>query len=74
MAGFVIRPEDVRNPGDSEDTFVREEGVVECDGVVCGTSVADEEGQPISSVPHDRHIVVSGINSLASPRYFVVPK
>lgn len=74
MTEFRIGPEDMRNPGDSQDTFVREEGVVNCNGLACGTAVADGEGQPISSVPHDRHIVVSGINPLAAPRYFVVPK
>jgi hypothetical protein len=74
MTGFLVRPEDVRNPGDSQDTFVREERVVNCDGLACGTAVADEEGQPISFLPHDRHIVVSGISPLASPRYFAVPK
>ena len=74
MAGFIVRPEDMRNPGDSQDTFVREERVVDCDGLACRTAVADEEGHPISFVPHDRHIVVSGINPLASPRYFVVTK
>lgn len=72
--GFLVRPEDLRNSGDSHDTFVREECVVNCDGLACGTAIADQEGRPTSSVPHDRRIVVSGINPLASPRYFVVRK
>jgi hypothetical protein len=71
---FLVSPEDLRNPGDSRDTFVREQLVISCDGLVCGTAVTDEEGQPISAIPHDRHIVVSGINPLASPRYFVESK
>jgi len=59
---------------ESADTVIRTERLGSCDGTVCGTALSDEEGHPVSCVPHDHHLVVSGYNPLASPRYFAVPK
>lgn len=71
---FTIRAEDVRNPGNSEVIMLREEDAIGCDGIECGTAVAGDDGTPISHTPHGRHIVVSGYNPLASPRYFAIPR
>jgi len=71
---FTIRAEDVRNPGNSEVIMVREEDAIGCEGIECGTAVAGEDGTPMSHTPHDRHIVVSGYNPLASPRYFAISR
>ena len=70
---LTIRPEDHLDPYDSHETLCRTENANDCDGVACGTSVTDEQGNMVSVVRHD-HLVVSGYNPLASPRYFVVPK
>jgi hypothetical protein len=56
---FRIRAEDIRDPLLSEETVVRIEPVVDCDGLVCGTAVFDDDGEPVSGVRHDLHMVVS---------------
>jgi len=63
-----VRPEDLRDPLASEEPLVRIEEAFDCDGVECGTAVADEDGKPMSSVRHDIHLVISGREPLASPR------
>jgi hypothetical protein len=71
MTTMTIRPEDQRDPYDSHDTLFRIEIVAHCDGVVCDTAVSDRHGQPASCMMHD-HLVISGYNPLASPRYFAI--
>ena len=71
---FTIRAEDLRNPRNSEVIMLREEHAIGCEGNECGTSVAGEDGTPMSHTPHDRHIVVSGDNPPASPRYFAISR
>ena len=70
---LTIKPEDHRDPYDSHQTLCRTENANDCDGVVCGTAVTDEQGNTFSALRHD-HLVVSGYNPLASPIYFVVGK
>jgi hypothetical protein len=67
-----IRPEDLRDPLASEEPLVRIENAFDCDGVECGTVVADEDGKPMSSVRHDVHLVLSGREPLASPRRMAI--
>jgi hypothetical protein len=68
-----FRPEDMIDPFDSAETLCRTEDAKDCDGGVCGTAVTNDQGNIVSSLKHD-HLIISGYNPLASPRYFVVPK
>jgi hypothetical protein len=67
-------PEDLRKPEDSDTLLIRIEPVRNCDGIVCGNSLILDGGDVVSTVLHDRHIVLSGDNPPVSPRYFAVPK
>jgi hypothetical protein len=67
---FIIRPEDLRDPFDSAQTEVRIELDPGCDGLVCGNAIEGEDGEPVSCVPHDQHLVISGKDPVASPRRF----
>ena len=51
---ICIRPEDLRNPADSDETLVSIETVRDCDGVACNTAVTDDDGQLVSCIPHTR--------------------
>jgi hypothetical protein len=70
---FKPKSEDLRDPLASGETLVRGEDAFDCDGVACGTAVADEDGGTVSFVRHDRHMVISGRNPAASPRYIAIP-
>ncbi len=74
MTTITIRPEDLQDPYGSHPTLCRIEPAPGCDGVVCGTAVFDDQGEPASTIEHDLHLVFSGYNPLASPRYFAVSK
>ena len=67
-----IKPEDLRHGMDSEQTLIREEDGLGCDGVVCSTAVNDDDGNPASRCGRHKHLVISGINPLASPRYYAI--
>src|SRR5471030_2132638 len=69
---FTIRAKDLRHPGDSSDQLIRNESVRDCDGLVCGTAVFSDDGQSVSRIPHDNHLIVSGDNPLTSARYFPI--
>jgi hypothetical protein len=69
---FAIRAENVRDPSNSEVIMLRVEDAPGCDGIERNTAVAGEDGTPMSYIPHDRHIVVSGHNPSASSRYFAI--
>lgn len=48
---FSIRPEDMRDPGNSNTILLRVEDAVNCDGVACGTAVSHPDtGDPVSSL------------------------
>ena len=71
---FTVRIENIRDPLESEQTIVRIERVVVCDGTQCGTAISDDGGGPVSRVRHDHHLVISGYNPLASPHYIAIPR
>lgn len=71
---IIIRPEDHRDPHDSQNILCRIEEAPGCEGAVCGTDASGEHGKSVSTISHDHHLVISGINPLASPRYFAVSK
>jgi hypothetical protein len=71
---FTIKPEDLWGPEGSRETVVRTEDAADCDGVVCGEDLIDDNGQPFSPRgPHD-HLIVSGREPKASPRYFAIAR
>jgi hypothetical protein len=67
-----LTAEDVRRLEDSEEVLVRHQPAIGCDGVDCGTAVADENGDSVSTVPHDFHMIATGRNPATSPRCFAV--
>lgn len=67
-----IKPEDMRDGMESERPFIRLDDGLGCDGVVCETAVIDDDGNPASRLGLHRHVVVSGINPLASARYYAI--
>lgn len=71
---FTIRPEHLRDPLNSEEILVRHEDAFDCDGIDCGTAVGNDLGAPVSYVSHDRHMIVSGRNPLASERCIAISK
>jgi len=70
MAFIRIETADLRDPSESNVTNLRIEFDLDCDGVVCGNAVEGHDGEPVSCVPHDPHVVVSGSDPEASPRWF----
>ena len=72
---FSIRAEDMRDPWNSDPSMLRIEDADDCDGLACGTAISDPDtGDPISTFGPHSHLVVSGSNPLASPRYTAVSK
>jgi hypothetical protein len=69
---IAIRPEDMRNPYDSEQTLLRIEAAAGCDGAICRTAKTDDNGRVFATARHDLHLIISGYNPLASPIYFAV--
>jgi len=65
--GFAVH---AANGMESEQTFIRHEDGLDCDGVVCETRVIDDDGNPVSWLGLHGHVVVSGINPLLSARYY----
>jgi len=68
---ITIKAEDLRDPLKSERTRIGEEDAAHCDGGPCGEMLSDLMGEPLSPGPH-HHVVVSGENPAASPRYLAV--
>jgi hypothetical protein len=72
---FSIRPEEMRDPWNSDASLLRIEDAADCDGVACGTAVSDPDtGEPVSALGRHSHLVASGYNPLASPRYTAVSR
>lgn len=72
---FSIRPEDMRDPWNSDPSLLRDEDAADCDGIACGTAIGDPDtGDPVSSLGRHSHLVASGYNPLASPQYIAVSK
>jgi hypothetical protein len=64
------KPEDLRNPMDSDPPLLRIEEATGCDGTSCGTGLIDPEtGETVSRAGPHSHLVASGYNPLASPCY-----
>jgi len=66
-----ITAEQLRNPFESTRTLIREEDAAHCDGSVCGQVFSDEDGDAVLPGPH-HHVVVTGEEPSAAPRYFAV--
>ena len=72
MALIISIPvETLRDPNDSASKLVRNEDAAYCDGIVCGQAFQDEDGEMIEPNPH-HHVVVSGEEPKAGPRYFPI--
>lgn len=71
---MTIRPEDHRDPYDSQSILCRIEEAAGCEGGVCGTGASAVDGKCVPTISHDHHLVISGYNPLASPKYFAVSK
>jgi hypothetical protein len=70
MKQITIGPEDLRSPWDSAPPLFRIDEAISCDGTICGTVIIDPEtGETVSQAGPHSHLVVSGYNPLASPRY-----
>jgi hypothetical protein len=73
MITFTIRPEDLHDPFDSDQTLIGIKDASDCDGTACGTQAVDPEtGKCVSTLDHNKHLVVTGQGPKASPRYIPV--
>ncbi len=68
MPRLTATAADLRDPGDSEEPMLKIKCALDCDGSVCGALGWDERGEQIEADPHF-HLVASGRNPAASPRY-----
>jgi len=72
---FTITAADLRDPSKSSSTAIRVEDAAHCDGIVCNQQgfVYDELGEceAVLPAPH-HHLVVSGKDPDASPRYYPI--
>ena len=68
---ITFKPSDFRDPADSEILMVGVKDASDCDGSVCGMIYTDEFGEEYNPRPH-YHLVESGKNPEASPRFYFI--
>jgi hypothetical protein len=70
VAIMDFRPEDLRNPFDSDHITVRNEPAEGCFGEICG-KYHEHEGRPLRPAAHS-HMVVKGYEPETTERYCAI--